>query len=431
MSELFEKNIQVIEDRWPELAEVIRQQDLEQLDAHLVTGANQTISVNNVQLSSRHNRLHEAMLQAAMVPEESAVAFLYGTGMGDIQDELLKRSQLSELHVRIMNEAIFSLVMHYTDQTHWLEDPRVDLASAAVFRDIEKPYFAIPSDLVLASEVNITSRNQLWNDCNDEYMNRPFKKDNPEFNERLNENISLIEQDQDVSEWFDSAKGRNAYIIASGPTLEDNYEHILRQKESSNPPLIISVDTAFIPLIEHGIRPDIVVSIDYYMTAERLGSARSGSIPLVYFPLVTHDALSTWQGPRFCAYSVTELFESIRESHPKGDLFTYGSVVHPAIDLAVKMGVKSVSFFGADFSYPGGESHAHWKNGTLTQHSSKAQHWVLNGKGEKVPSQPNLISYLVGVEYYIRMHPSISFFNSSLKGAQIEGAVHYKSGEMA
>ncbi|MGI9280191.1 MAG: motility associated factor glycosyltransferase family protein [Endozoicomonas sp.] len=430
MSDLFEKNIQIIEERWPELAEVIRRQDIELLDARLVTGANQTISVNNIQLSSRHHRLQEAMLQAAMIPEESRIAFLYGTGLGDVQDELLKRSQMNELHVRIMNEAVFSLVLHFSDQTHWLEDPRVDLASAAVFRDVEKPYFAIPSDLVLASEVNITSRNQLWNDSTEEFMNRPFDKDNPEFIQRFSENTPLIEQDQDVVEWFDTAKGRNACVIGSGPTLESNYEYLLRMQESDNPPLMIAVDTAFTPLIEHGIRPDMVISIDFHMTAERLGSDRSGSIPLIYFPLITHEALERWQGPRFCAYSLSDVFDTIKQDYPRGDLYTHGSVIHPAIDLAVKMGAKSVSLFGADFSYPGGLSHAHWENGTLTPHSDKAQHWVLNGHGEKVASQPNLISYLVGVERYIRLHPSVSFFNSSLEGAHIEGAVYYKSGVM-
>ncbi|KEQ16333.1 motility associated factor glycosyltransferase family protein [Endozoicomonas numazuensis] len=431
MSELFEKNIQIIEERWPELAEVIRLQDIGQLDAHLVTGANQTISVNGIQLSSRHNRLQEAMLQAAMIPDESPVAFLYGTGLGDVQDELLKRSQLDELHVRIMNEAVFSLVLHFSDQAHWLEDPRVDLASAAVFRDIEKPYFSMPADLVLASEVNITSRNQLWNDSTEEFMNRPFDKENAEFIQRFSENTPLIEQDQDVSEWFDTAKGRNACVIASGPSLEANYEYLLRMQESTNPPLMIAVDTAFIPLVEHGVRPDIVISIDYHMTAERLGSDRSGSIPLVYFPLITHEALEQWQGPRFCAYSLSEIFDTVRHEHPKGNLFTHGSVIHPAIDLAVKMGVKSVSLFGADFSYPGGQSHAYWENGLLTAHSNQAQHWVLNGKGEKVPSQPNLISYLVGVERYIRSQPSVSFFNSSLEGANIEGANYYKAGTLS
>ncbi|WP_229381137.1 hypothetical protein [Shewanella psychropiezotolerans] len=82
MTELFSTNLQIIQQRWPVLASALKFQSFDDLDANLVTGSNQTISVNGIQLSSRHNRMSEAQLFISQLPLDCKQVTVYGIGMG-------------------------------------------------------------------------------------------------------------------------------------------------------------------------------------------------------------------------------------------------------------------------------------------------------------------------------------------------------------
>ncbi len=82
MSEFFEHNLQVIQQRWPALAERLLLEDVGALQADLVEGLGSTLSINGIQLTSRHDRLAEADLQASSLPLDAAIVHVYGTGLG-------------------------------------------------------------------------------------------------------------------------------------------------------------------------------------------------------------------------------------------------------------------------------------------------------------------------------------------------------------
>ena len=133
MSEIFIQNIAIIRQRWPHLYNILTQQKTDTISAVLVEGLSTTLQINGIQLTSRHDRHKEAFQQANSVPE-NPVLHLYGTGLGDLQIELLKRSELVNLHIHILNETLFALVLHLLDQQEWLNDPRVELSLASAKR---------------------------------------------------------------------------------------------------------------------------------------------------------------------------------------------------------------------------------------------------------------------------------------------------------
>ena len=147
----------------------------------------------------------------------------------------------------------------------------------------------------------------------------------------------------------------------------------------------------------------------------------SDSVGLVYFPMVSPEVLLAWQGPRYGAYSASPLYEEVRGLLPRGELFSSGSVLHPAVDLAVKMGAGRVTLLGTDFAFIGEETHAGWPAGLLTP-TNMPTHWVLNGHGQRVTTLLNFRSYLCDLERFIARHPEVSFFNTCRDGAWIDGA---------
>ncbi|CAD5202233.1 motility associated factor glycosyltransferase family protein [Pseudomonas sp. FEN] len=422
MSENFEDNLQVIGARWPGLLARLLAEDSESLAVELVEGLGSTLSVGGIQLTSRHDRVAEARLQAASLQPGSPLLHLYGTGLGDLQQVLLELPSLQRLRVHILNGALFKLVLGLLDQRSWLDDPRVELSYAADHPEILLPFFALPAELALADDCNARMRDRLVGEVLLSFNNREFDPRSAVIVQRLRDTREVFGADRDVAELFSTRVGQHIYVIGTGPTLEQQFDKLRAIGEQPDRPLFISVDTAYRPLREHGIRPDIVVSIDQRIGFRHLPPEASDGIPLVYMPLSDPQVLHAWKGPRYGGCSISPIYASVREQFHRGLLFVGGSVLHPAVDLAVKMGAARITLFGADFAFPLNKTHAGWKDGDLGPGVELARHWVLDGQGQRVRTQLNFRRYLVELERYIACHPQVTFLNSSRAGARILGS---------
>jgi hypothetical protein len=420
---VFESNLAVLEGRWPAFARLVLAQDVESLAVELLEGKESTIAVHGIQLSSRHDRAGEARLQAGSVVEGASSIHLYGIGLGDLPPAFLAREGLHRLEVRIMNETIFALLLRVLDQTSWLSDPRLGLALAGDEGEIQLPFFVSPPELFLASNYNAKIRDRLEAEVAIPVVNARFDPNDPERAARIESNLALLRDDRDVAELFASQAGKDIFVIATGPTLASHYAVLREAVAQSDPPLLICVDTALAPLLDNGIRPDFVVTADQLITRRILPGEASAGIGLVYFPVLENALLQAWRGPRYAAYSKSPVFDQLRLSIEKAMLYADGSVLHSAVDLAVKMGAAQVTLFGADFAFVGGAAHAGWQTGELAP-AFETSHWVLNGRGERVKTLLNLRGYLCSLERYIAAHPEVRFINTSRDGAWIAGT-HY------
>ncbi|MCP1480163.1 hypothetical protein J2Y88_002474 [Pseudomonas chlororaphis] len=425
MSESFEGNAQAIQARWPRLLERLLAEDSAALQADLVEGLGSTLSISGIQLTSRHDRTAEARTQATSLPADSPVIHLYGTGLGDLQQILLENPALQRLQVHILNGAVFALVLQLLDQQAWLNDPRVELGYAGDLTEIQLPFFALPSELVLADDYNAKIRDRLVSEVHLAFNNRDFVTDSPEVAQRLQASAELVASDSDVAQLFGSQPGREIFVIATGPSLERHFERLREIRAQARRPLFICVDTAYRPLLKQGIEPDIVVSIDHRISSLHLPPEKSAAITLVYLPMVDPQILALWQGPRYVGYSASPIYTRMRGQLPKAQLYVGGSVIHPAVDLAVKMGAEQVTLFGADFAFPMNKTHAGWLDGELGPQLGAARHWVLDGHGQRVRTQLNFRSYLCELERFIAGHPRVRFYNSSRDGAMIAGTTYH------
>lgn len=420
MSEFFQRNAQILQARWPALSTRIAGEDSAAVNAQLVEGLGSTLSIDGIQLTSRHDRLAEARFQAASLPDV-AVLHLYGTGLGDLQDVLLQRPGLQRLHVHILNGALFALVLHLLDQTSWLADPRVELACAGDASEIALPYFALPAELVLADDFNAKIRDRLISETHLTFNNTSFDVADPHLVALLDQSLPLLRADHDVAQLFGSRAGQEAFVIATGPSLQGHLPALKRVREQAGRPLFIAVDTAYKPLLAAGITPDIVVSVDHKIRLHHLPPEASADTALVYMPMLDVETVALWRGPRYAAYSDSALYARVRDTIPRGHLFVGGSVIHPAADLAVKMGMQRITLFGADFAFPGNRTHTGWDDGVLGPQLAAARHWVLDGHGQRVRTQLNFRSYLIELERFIARHPQVDFVNTSRAGALIVG----------
>ncbi|MFB0767379.1 motility associated factor glycosyltransferase family protein [Aeromonas salmonicida] len=423
--ELFAQHGRLIRQRWPALWPRLLAQDVESIQAELTEGLGSTLSIDGIQLTSRHDRVREAELQAASLPEV-AVLHLYGTGLGDLPRALLGRTGLKRLEVKIMNGALFALVLRLLDQQDWLADSKVELMMAGDESEIRLPFFALPPELLLVEDAAARIRDRLVSEIELPFASARFDAEHPAVTRRLAENRELLTSDGDVASLFGLARGKHALIVASGPTLQTNLATLQAQLQTRRQDyLLISVDTALAFLLRHGIRPDIVVTIDDAIHGSRLPADQSAQTTLVYYPTVPTAALLAWQGPRKAAYSRSPMYQALRQEIPKGTLHSGGSVIHPAVDLAVQMGCQQVTLLGTDFAFPGELTHSGWADGALGPTASQALSWTLDGHGRRVKTNPNFSAYRTELERYIARHPEVHFWNSSREGAEIAGCSYH------
>ena len=424
----FNQNISVLEDIDAELSADIKFHYPSCLSFKTVNGISRTVSVSDLQLSSRHDPRAEARYQAANIALSDTIS-LYGLGLGYLPEELLKRDDIRTLNIKIMNIKLFSLILSLRDQRAWLSDKRVAISIASLDSNVESPYFVFPPDFLLADDATEKVRNILSTDLSDNFTKRQFKLDDPSLIKRIKENYPYLEKDKDVDLLIDMAKGEDAVIIGAGPSLEACLPKLRSLYDLKTKPILICVGTASKLVVDAGIIPDYIVIIDQDTSISHPLVCNFSDVKgtsLVYFPLVMPEVLNAWTEDRYFAYSKGKIFEEVKSIFPSGYLFSGGSVIHVATDLAAKLGCSRITFFGADFSYNCNRIHAGYQSGALTNYQNvappnEAKRSVTNGYGNKVKTHNSFITYLVEMERYIKLHPTIEFWNSSKAGAVIAG----------
>jgi hypothetical protein len=237
------------------------------------------------------------------------------------------------------------------------------------------------------------------------------------------ENETFIAKDGDVADLFNGDVSDFIVIAAAGPTLFDQLGWMKKHRDGFR---LIAVDAAVRSLMAAELVPDYVLSVDsspalFELFFDGLDLLQLANTCLVYSPLVNRKILDAWPGRRLVAYANQPIYSDLDSRYPRGKLFSSGSVIHPAVDLAVKMRARNVVLVGADFSFTKGQSHV---SGSRLQLEMKTNVncWVLNSKGDRVPSSRNFVGYLRDLERYLAWHAEINFFNASPDGARIDAA---------
>lgn len=425
-------NLAIIRNRWPLIAAQLELAHYDPSQVELIKDIELSLVFEQIQVASSFDQVAEAELQISHLPKGTSSVTLYGTGLGQLQSQLVQHKNLTSINVFIFNLALFKASLRFFEQHVWLEDSRVNLQLPNQGSRVSQPFIALPAELVLATELAAPLRDRVCLALDDQFISQSKGLENLELQKKIKNNIDYIVNDNDISDLFLTTEKTDFIICGAGPTLAEHI-YFLKKNSTRDKYTIVAVDAAVKPLFDDGIIPDIVVSIDPVAKKllDVLPAEKYNNIPLIYFPVVSSELLDFWQGPRYIAYSLGKLYDEINKKHPKGRLYCAGSVIHPAIDLSVKMGAKKVLLLGADFSFPEGKSHTYWQEkeskDAIHLATDKTTHWVLNGFNEKVPTLLNYRGYLRDLEDYIALVKHVKFFNGSKKGAFIMGTTSWSN----
>ncbi len=148
---------------------------------------------------------------------------------------------------------------------------------------------------------------------------------------------------------------------------------------------------------------------------------------LVYFPDVDPAVVRRWPHARYAAYTTHQRYKALRERVAHTSLFTSGSVIHPATDLAVRMGATTLYLAGADFGYPFDATHAGSSAFCEPAPATNASGLTItNYAGHTVPTQMNFLSYYRDLEAFIgtEICRGCEFISLGQFSARIAGVSH-------
>ncbi len=390
--------------------------------------------------------------------EEARFVTVLGFGLGyHVKEVLESYPQLKLVIVIEPNISLFKTALKVLDLSVILSSPKVKLIIEDEPSRIEREmlglatFFLIhnnsmivhkPSFNLLKEELTqirkSINKTVFW--CTANLTTNIVKGDT--FQRNILTNISQIINNAGVKNLFDKFLHQPVICVAAGPSLDKNI-HLL--EEAKNKALIICVDAALRTMLQHKIRPDLVVSIDYSEGTRNLFDEvmeQTENLFLAADPEIFPGVLSDFKGRKFIINLNKPLTHWLSKLvTDKGTLDKGASVAHAAFSLARAMGADPIILVGQDLSFPGGVTHVEGAvpraNIAIGRDKKTGKKYLLqktkDGKykandlimvkdiyGKEVPTRGDMYSYLIYFEKLISMTKA-KCIDATEGGARIKG----------
>jgi hypothetical protein len=175
--------------------------------------------------------------------------------------------------------------------------------------------------------------------------------------ENIARNLGRYVSGPSLSRLRDAHKGKPAIVVSAGPSLRKN-KHLL--KDASERAVIVSVQTTLQPLLEMGVEPHFVTSLDYHDICTRFFERLPPTLrtELVAEPKATSAIFSMYPGP--VSILGNDYADKLLAEMPvdRERLRAGATVAHLAYYLAEHLGCDPIIFVGQDLGFSDGLCYA-------------------------------------------------------------------------
>ena len=251
------------------------------------------------------------------------------------------------------------------------------------------------------------------------------------FNKEMVENQMALAEDvikhYSVGQLDDILKKKNlcdmpAVLVSAGPSLDKNIDQLYTIQDQV---FILAVDTSLNTVLNHGIIPDMTISVDGHKPLELFKNPKTKEIPIALSSRSNKEILPFISQKRFYELSSKELLAKLFHNIEKEtvELPTGGSVANNACALLQRMGFQTIIFMGQDLAYPDKKTHTLQAYGEYDTIDEKEKKYikVLDVYGKEVYTEPNMLNYLKWFESFVSVFSSIRFIDATEGGAAIKG----------
>lgn len=239
--------------------------------------------------------------------------------------------------------------------------------------------------------------------------------------ENMLANLNEIVSNPGINLLYNKFAGKPAIVVATGPSLNKN-KHLLKGLE--NKALIVAADASLWVLIDMGVKPHLVTSLERVMgTVKLLEGFNKEEVADVYLaacPVIRNEAYQAYPGPRIIVYRNFDHFKWL--GIDRGILPIQLSSGNMAFKVAEALGCDPIILIGQDLAFSrDGRTHAAGSvYGENQQLPLEEMLEVMGNDGESIMTNRTWYSFLRAYEMDI-LNYSGTCINATEGGAYITG----------
>jgi hypothetical protein len=210
-----------------------------------------------------------------------------------------------------------------------------------------------------------------------------------------------------------------AIVVAAGPSVDQNIEDLKRAKGKA---VIFAVDRVLDYLLDSGLEPDFVLTIDPKKPVEYFTTREEINIPLIAYMEANNDILEHHHGRKIICTQSQYLNEIYTQTNHKPPYVPpSGSVATVAFTCCILLGFKRIILVGQDLAYHGTKSHA---GGVEVYLGPGSDVYVEGIDGNQIRSRYDWKEYIKRYEDTIILFPDIEVIDAKAEGAKIKGSIN-------
>ncbi len=209
-----------------------------------------------------------------------------------------------------------------------------------------------------------------------------------------------------------------AIIVAAGPSVEKNIEEL---KKSKGKAVIFAVDRILDYLLDSGLEPDFVVTLDPAKPIGYFTRREDVEIPMISFMQTSHEVLQRHKGKKIfcnCSSFLDMAYQGNQKEVP--ETFSSTSVATVAFTVCVDLGFQTIILVGQDLAYDGKVSHAGKVEEFCGDHNDVM---VQDIYGNQIKSRYDWQNFLIWYQDMIQLNSYLTVIDAKQAGAKIQGAI--------
>lgn len=449
--DIFEKNLECITHNNRLLAEGLERADRSSLSNRIknITTVETKTDVNALVICHesaeyRVNSLYNPVLEAERWAEQydfkdlNMVISMFGFGNGTFVRAILKRIKKGDkLLVKEPSADVFLYVLNHYDITDILVQDNLFIGVEGVndfeFRNKHQESFKITN---IRRQVNCIhpqydkifteSCLKFWNELKDNYYHTQLNANTgvvfgKKSIENITHNLRYITNSSDLFDFISAMYNDvTAIIVSGGPSVQDNISELRRAKGKA---LILAVDRVLDYLLDNGVIPDFVSSIDPVKPIEYFTRRDDIKIPLLCAYDSSIEIMDIHKGKKVICYLnpfINLLYGDLQKKIPH--IEPGSSVATFLFSICINAGFKRIVFVGQDMAYDGDVTHI--GNVAEKLYDVHKDIMIEGISGEMIRSRYDWKEMCIWIGDKIHVsRKQIEIFDTKNHGAKIKGAI--------